>query len=366
MPAAARPPLPPRGGGAPPRGRAPSCPPAPPPGGRRGRPGRPAPRAWRAGWRCSSPRSASRRALSGRSWPRIADSGTSIARPRRRHGARAPGSRPARPRRCAAPTPCSSSGRGRSRERRRSGRPSRRGRGSPDAAPGAARRPARRRCRPDAGRWRISAFAAATASTVPSSSRCTGPIAVMQATSGGASAASSAIWPVPRIPISTTATSVPSGSPISDIGTPISVLRLPGVPSAATPAARSIATRMSLVVVLPVAPVIPTTRAPLRSRASRPAAWSTATGSGATSTGRRMPWHSPSIQRHADSPTTAAAAPSRSASGACWPPSALSPRTPTNRLPGTISRESTRRALDLGVRACPRAAAPRRPPSRSR
>ena len=54
-----------------------------------------------------------------------------------------------------------------------------------------------------------------------------------------------------------------------------------------------------------------------------------------------MPWHSPSIQRHADSPTTAAAAPSRSASGACWPPSALSPRTPTNRLPATISREST-------------------------
>ena len=91
----------------------------------------------------------------------------------------------------------------------------------------------------------------------------------MHATSGGASAASSAIWPGPRMPISTTATSQPSDRPSSDIGTPTSVLRLPGVPSAFAPAARSIATRMSLVVVLPVAPVTPITRAPLRSSAIR-------------------------------------------------------------------------------------------------
>ncbi len=193
---------------------------------------------------------------------------------------------------------------------------------------------------PGASACRISAFAAATASTVPSSSRWTGPIEVTQATSGGARAASSVIWPAPRMPISTTATWQPSASPIRNIGTPNSVLRLPGVPSTATPAARSMATRMSLVVVLPVAPVTPTTRAPLRSRAIRPAACSTASGSFVTSTGLRMACASPSIQRQADSDTTAATAPSRSASGACMPPSANSPRTPTNSAPACGSRES--------------------------
>ena len=188
---------------------------------------------------------------------------------------------------------------------------------------------------------RISALAWATASTVPSSSRCTGPMLVMQATSGGASAASSAICPSPRMPISITATSQPSSSSSSDMGTPTSVLRLPGLPCTATPAAASMATRMSLVVVLPVAPVTPTTRAPLRSSASRPAAWRAATGSLTTTTGRRIGCTSPSIQRQADSPTTAAAAPSRSASGACWPPSANSPRMPTNSPPSRGSREST-------------------------
>ena len=94
-------------------------------------------------------------------------------------------------------------------------------------------------------------------------------------------------------------------------------------------------------VVLPVAPVTATTRAPVRSSARRPAVWSTATGSAATITGFLMPCTSPSIQRHADSPTTAAAAPSQRASGACWPPSASSPRIPTKRLPATTSREST-------------------------
>ena len=142
-------------------------------------------------------------------------------------------------------------------------------------------------------------------------------------------------------------------APAATSGTPISVFMLPG--RALRPGAgraASIATRMSLVVVLPVDPVMATTlRAqPLQGQAA-----------GGLEHGQRVLGHdapaggcrstSPSIHRQADSPTTAAAAPARRASGAWCPPSARSPRRPTNRLPGATSRESTPRALDLGGRA---------------
>ena len=75
----------------------------------------------------------------------------------------------------------------------------------------------------------ISAFAAAIASTVPSSSTWTGPTLVITATSGSAIAHSSAICPGPRIPISSTSTSVSSGAERAASGRPISVLKFSGL-----------------------------------------------------------------------------------------------------------------------------------------
>ena len=72
------------------------------------------------------------------------------------------------------------------------------------------RAPPRLRRRPSPAR--ISAFASAIASRVPSSSRCTGPTFVIAATSGSAISQSSAIWPRPRIAISSTSASVSGGA----------------------------------------------------------------------------------------------------------------------------------------------------------
>ena len=69
-----------------------------------------------------------------------------------------------------------------------------------------------------------SAFARATFSTVPTSSRCTGAMFVISATSGRANEASHAIWPRPRMPISTMQTSVSGSSRQSVSGTPSSLL----------------------------------------------------------------------------------------------------------------------------------------------
>ncbi len=93
----------------------------------------------------------------------------------------------------------------------------------PEVAPrsrppaGAARAAARPPARPPSRRARrpasSSALAAATASTVPISSRCTGPTDDDHARRRARrSRASSAIWPTPRIPISSTSTSVSAGA----------------------------------------------------------------------------------------------------------------------------------------------------------
>ena len=55
-----------------------------------------------------------------------------------------------------------------------------------------------------------------------------GPTLTITPTSGSAIAASSAIWPAPRIAISSTSTSVPAGAPSTVSGRPISVLRFCG------------------------------------------------------------------------------------------------------------------------------------------
>ena len=69
-----------------------------------------------------------------------------------------------------------------------------------------------------------SAFERATPSTEPTSSRWTGPTAVITPMSGRAISQSSAIWPKPRMPISTMQTSVSGSSRPSVSGTPSSAL----------------------------------------------------------------------------------------------------------------------------------------------
>ena len=170
---------------------------------------------------------------------------------------------------------------------------------------------------PPGGRASTSSdFALATASIDPSCSTCAAPIVVITPTRGRANAQSSAIWPGPRMASSRMQTSVSGSSRQSVRGTPISLFRLS---SAATMRARGrqIAARMSFVEVFPAEPVMPTTRAPLRSRTAPPSAARAA---------------KPSPGR------SAAAAPRCRASSANRAPAAL---TPTNRSPDATSREST-------------------------
>ena len=96
-------------------------------------------------------------------------------------------------------------------------------------------------------------------------------MAVMTPTSGSAIAASSAICPAPRIPISSTSTSVSSGARRTSSGSPISVLKL--ARDACTRRwGASIARSRSFVEVLPTDPVMPITCAPMRRRCARASA----------------------------------------------------------------------------------------------
>ena len=143
--------------------------------------------------------------------------------------------------------------------------------------------------------------------------------------SGRAIAASSAIWPKPRIASSRMHTSV-SGSRRHNVsGTPISLLKLASAAIVRATGAQS-AARMSLVEVLPIEPVIPTTRAPLRSRTShaiRPSALNASSG------------------------TSVAAAPREIASSRNSEPRP----TATNRSPGASRRESTWTPVNWSSRA---------------
>ena len=113
-------------------------------------------------------------------------------------------------------------------------------------------------------------------------------------------------------------------------GTPTSVLRLPGVPSARAPAARSTATTESFVEVLPYEPVTPTTRAPRPCSTPRPIRPRACTGSWWARMAAPESRSSSPISAQASSDTSTAAAPAAMASGACSPPSTFSPGTPTN------------------------------------
>ena len=109
-------------------------------------------------------------------------------------------------------------------------------------------------------------MASTIASNVPSSSRWTGPTFVIAATSGSAISQSSAIWPIPRIAISITSSSVSGGAARIASGIPISVLKFSGL--AWTRRGR-IARQMSLTDVFPVEPVIPTVGQPSSRRQAR-------------------------------------------------------------------------------------------------
>ncbi len=272
--------------GAPRRGRAPSCPRARPPAG----PSRPARSAsaariaMRVGVVAVLDQGAAHREralLPAHRRERDLDAG-----PFGRHAAERPAAGERGGRVAAAPRPCSGSGRGRGRGRRRTRTTLTRGSRVARCRLAAAARPAGTTATPP-GRSaaRISALAAATASTVPSSSRCTGPMEVMQADVRRREGRELG-------DLTEAAHAHLHHRDLGALGERHERHRARrsrccgcrAFPRPRTPAARSIATRMSLVVVLPVAPVMPTTRAPLRSRARRPAACSTASG-----TSRRSP-----------------------------------------------------------------------------
>ncbi len=221
----------------------------------------------------------------------------------------------------------------RRRRRRRTSPSSDRRAGAPPAAP---RRPAPRPSRRARGPAISSAFAAAIASIVPSSSRCTGPTAVMTPTSGAAIAVSSAIWPAPRIPISSTSACVPARRGEDrqrqpDLG--VEVLRVGHRAQALAEHRREQVLGRRLAdragdrddrareLVAPRVGqraerddgVVGRRARPRRRRRSASACW------GSTSTPH---------------------APASSARAANAPPSTRSPRMPTNRSPGRTSRES--------------------------
>ena len=177
-----------------------------------------------------------------------------------------------------------------------------------------------------------SAFAWATRSTVPSSSRCTGPMLVTMPTSGRAMAHSSAIWPMPRMPISQTTTSVSGSMRVRVSGRPISLLC---PPSAATVRAcgRQSAARMSFVEVLPVEPVIPTTRAELWARTALPSAARATKGLSGTSVAA-APRAKACLTKSAPVPTATKRSPSSIRRESIWTPVTSSAHRAFSSAPG--------------------------------
>jgi hypothetical protein len=127
---------------------------------------------------------------------------------------------------------------------------------------------------PPAGRASTnSPFARATPSSPPTRSVCAAATPVTTPMSGRATAQRRAISPSPRMPNSTTSTSVSSGAATIVTGSPCSLLKLRSLAATRRSAATAAATR-SLVLVLPTLPVIPTTVAGRRVRAQLASAMS--------------------------------------------------------------------------------------------
>ena len=113
-----------------------------------------------------------------------------------------------------------------------------------------------------------SALARATPSMPPTRSVCDGATAVTTPTAGRAMSHRRRISPKPRMPISSTRTSVSSGAPRTVTGRPCSLLKLRSLATTRLPGATAARMR-SLVLVLPTLPVMPTTVAASRLRPHR-------------------------------------------------------------------------------------------------
>src|SRR4051812_4791618 len=178
-----------------------------------------------------------------------------------------------------------------------------------------------------------SPFARATPARSPTSSRWTGPISVITPTSGSAIRASSSICPNPRMPISSTSTSVPSGAASTASGRPISVLKFAGFATTRRCGASSAAISC-FVDVLPTEPVTPITSASSSRRQAVASRCSAVSGSSATSTAP------PDNSEACSGVTRTPQAPASKAAAAKRPPSTCSPRNPTNRSPADSPRVS--------------------------
>ena len=190
-----------------------------------------------------------------------------------------------------------------------------------------------------------SPLARSTASIEPMRERWTSRTAVTTPIFGRAMAASWAISPPTYIPISSTAASCsgPIRSTVS--GRPISLLALPSLFRVTNRSART-AAMASLVEVLAMLPVTPTTSGEKRRRQAAATACRPRSVSGTTiaDAAPRASSASPS----GSSETRRAAAPSaRAAPMKRWP-SVRSPGRATKRFPGRTSREST---ADAGYRS---------------
>ena len=212
---------------------------------------------------------------------------------------------------------------------------------------------------------RISAFAAATPASPPTPSRCTGPTFVTTPTCGAAMAASRRISPARLIPISTTATSCPASSPSSVSGRPTRLFRFPSLRSTRQRAA-AIANAISLVVVLPLLPVMPTTRAGMRRRWYAARSPSARRESGTTITarpGQAASSRATSSRCSACSSTRTPQAPRRSAAPTNRCPSSTI-RTGCSRGPASATNNSPRARVRLSVET-PAASDPSAGPARS-
>src|SRR5215218_1975851 len=183
---------------------------------------------------------------------------------------------------------------------------------------------------PVAGRASISSpLARATPSMPPTRSVCAGATDVTTPMSGRPTAHNRAISPKPRMPISSTRTSVSAGAARIVTGRPCSLLKLRSFAATRRPAPTAARTK-SLVLVLPTLPVMPTTVAGSSRRAHAANAISAAPVSATSttvidaSTGREA-----SV---AGAPASAAAATNS------WPSRAAT--RGTNSWPGTSARES--------------------------
>ena len=177
---------------------------------------------------------------------------------------------------------------------------------------------------PSAGRAAgSSALACAIASMLPARSRCVGCTASTTPTSGRAISASRATSPIVYMLISSTATSCSGPRRSRVIGRPVSELRLPSLRSVVS-CRDSTSAVISLAIVLPVEPVMPTTRTACRDRHHAASSWSATSGSST-----RTIAASRSGGRSTGRSTRAATAPARRASTTNRWPSTRSPRSAT-------------------------------------